>query len=236
MKNSRYSFQCLLSISVVMLLTAMQVAAQKKWSVSAGYGLAYLNGQNRVRTQPSFGVNAGAGLSVPVSGRFSFETGLSLTQKGYRFTTSTEDSSILTRFDGENRFTVVSLPLCIRTNIVRQGDLSFSILAGINYGLLINTTTSFSVNAYRNGQHIGSGNYSGSFRVGLSQSEDENGNQKIDLYLFNPSLLIRPELKFKEKLTFSILYDYALNNMAATGGPGTSLKLRYIGLAAGYIF
>ncbi|PZF73303.1 hypothetical protein DN068_09035 [Taibaiella soli] len=223
---------------------AKNVVAQNVFfSAELGGGLAYVTKKDLPNTdyKPRLTPNCSVSILVPVSKKIMLESGLEYAEKGFNsnsFAADPDNPEYISRFIGTAKRSYLNIPLVVSCQIWHTAKHQMFAGAGMNFGFLLNASVEGSWENYREGLFLGASEMQYSERIGLMQSYDKNGYDKIDLYLFDAGLKLQVRYVYNNRYTVRLFHQLGLTDPSATTLSGSAGKIhqQYTGVSIGVVF
>jgi len=226
--------------------SALQDVRAQRIVVTAemGTGLAYVTGKNWRSSgyTPRITGNASASLLVPFSSKLILETGLEYAQKGFKTNMHIADADDPERsihYTATTKRNYLNIPLVVSFRVWHAPKHQMFIGGGMNFGFLMNASTEETFDYYHRNVFTGTSSVYYSARIGLVQSYDKNGYDKIDMYLFDAGLKLQLRYVYKERYTIRLFHQLGIADPAANtldGAGNSKLKQQYTGISVGVVF
>ena len=226
---------------ILLVATTLHSAAQdKRWCLSAGGTLAYVNGHDDYAFggyRPAAGWCGEIIYAAPLGKNTRLLLGAGYLRKGFREQFDVQFDSLRIIQREQARYDMLSIPLRIAGQIWQHGKVGFWLAGGINYGFLLQASTKFHSRSIRTtvyGQHTMS--QAGVRRHPVSLAPPSGSLVSVRygaFYLFNPALSLELMTTIGPRLSMRLCYEYTIYDAAMYRAPGDRLNLNNATLLLG---
>jgi hypothetical protein len=171
-------------------------------------------------------------MTVPLSKNIFIETGPGYRRKGFKGFSQLINDDQTDQYRTQSRYDYLSIPLTLNGTVFRTKHSRVDAGGGMVYGFMLQGGSELHHDSYINGHLVGAYDYSYHPRIGLVQSRRKD----IDLYLFDTGLRFQVSYLYRNRWLLQLFHEHSLYSFVANAHDGSSLKLRYTGLAVGVVF
>jgi hypothetical protein len=171
-------------------------------------------------------------MIVPLSEHMFIETGIGYRRKGFNGFSQLINDDQDDQYHIRARYDYLGIPLTVAGTVLQSRKSRLWIGGGMVYSFMLRGGSEVHHESFIDGKLAGAYDYVYRPRIGLTQSR----RKEIDLFVFDTGLKFQLGYLYRNRWLLQAFHEHSLYSFVANAHDGSSLKLRYTGLALGVVF